>query len=320
MLASRIGADEKRLFDTLDRRGIPFDHVDTRRQWFAAGQPGRPWAVALNREIGQVRAAYGAHCLTAAGVDVVNSAESTEVCGDKWRTTLALEAAGIPTPRTALGLTPQATLDALESIGYPALIKPLVGSWGRLVVQLPDRAGAEGLLEYVAALPNPQSHLGYVQELIDKPGRDIRVVVVGGQVLGAVYRTGVSLRTNVALGGQTRPCEVTPEIARLSLEAACAVGTDIAGVDLIEDRDGRLLVLEVNHRVEFTGFQSALVGRVDVADRIVDLLLQRADRHLLLERVHDELGVHHVGPRHRDVRRRAAAGDAGDPLPVLPGA
>jgi [lysine-biosynthesis-protein LysW]--L-2-aminoadipate ligase len=276
VLASRVGADEKRLFDAFDRRGVAFDHVDTRRLWFTAGQRDLPWGVALNREIGQVRASYAAHCLTAAGVAMVNSAEATDVCGDKWRSTLALQAAGLPMPRTALGLTPQAALDALDSLGYPALIKPLVGSWGRLVVPLPDRSGAESVLEYAAALPGPQSHLGYVQELVDKPGRDIRVIVVGGQVLGAVYRTGEALRTNVALGGQTRPCEVTPEITKLSIDAAAAVGADIAGVDLIEDHDGRLLVLEVNHRVEFTGFQSALGDRVDVAGHIVDHLLERA--------------------------------------------
>lgn len=278
VLASRVGADEKRLFDAFDRRGVPFEHVDPRRQWFPAGQRGLPWDFALNREIGQFRAAYAARCLAAAGVEVVNSADATELCGDKWRTTMALEAAGVPTPRTALGLTPEATLDALEAIGYPALIKPLVGSWGRLVAQLPDRVSAQGVLEYVAALPGPQSHLGYVQELIDKPDRDIRVIVVGGEVLGAVYRTSPALRTNVALGGQTRPCEVTPEINKFSIDAAAAVGADIAGVDLIEDRDGRLLVLEVNHRVEFTGFQSALGTKVDVADLIVEHLLERAQR------------------------------------------
>jgi [lysine-biosynthesis-protein LysW]--L-2-aminoadipate ligase len=278
VLASRVGKDEKRLSDAFDRRGVPFERVDTRRQWFPSGQRDLPWDFALNREIGQVRAAYAARCLASAGVEVINSADATEVCGDKWRTTMALEAAGVPTPRTALGLTPQATLDALDAIGYPALIKPLVGSWGRLVARLPDRASAQGVLEYVGALPGPQSHLGYVQELIDKPDRDIRVIVVGGEVLGAVYRTGESLRTNVALGGQTQPCEVTPEITKFSVDAAAAVGADIAGVDLIEDREGRLLVLEVNHRVEFTGFQSALAAKVDVADHIVDYLLERAPR------------------------------------------
>ncbi|MFY1636536.1 lysine biosynthesis protein LysX [Solwaraspora sp. WMMB335] len=276
VLASRVGVDEKQLFDALDRRAVAFDHIDTRKLWFGVGERDNAGDLVLNREIGQVRAAYAARALTAAGAHVVNSADATELCGDKWRTTMALWAAGIPTPRTALGLTPKAALAALDEIGYPALIKPLVGSWGRLVTKLADRANAEGVLEYVAALPGPQSHLGYVQEFVDKPGRDIRVIVVGGEPLGAVYRTGELWRTNVALGARTEPCEVTPEIDKLSIDAAAAVGADIAGVDLIEDRDGRLLVLEVNHRVEFTGFQAALAGRVDVADRIVEHLLERA--------------------------------------------
>ncbi|GGY63542.1 lysine biosynthesis enzyme LysX [Streptomyces omiyaensis] len=278
MLASRIGADEKRLFDAFERRGVPYEHLDPRRQWFPAERRELPWGLALNREIGQTRAAYAARCLAAAGVDVVNSVSATEVCGDKWLTTQALTAARVPTPRTALALTPQAALDALDSLGYPAVLKPLVGSWGRLVVQLPDRVAAEGVLEYAGALAGPQSHLAYVQELVDKPDRDIRVIVIGGQVAGAIYRTGEALRTNVALGGRTLPCEVTPEIEKLALEAAVAVGADIAGVDLIEDRDGRLLVLEVNHRVEFSGFQSVLGDRVSVADRILDHLLERSQR------------------------------------------
>lgn len=278
VLASRIGGDEKRLFDAFDRRGVPFAHVDPREQWFLAGQRERTWSLVLNREIGQVRAAYAARSLEAAGMKVINSAAATEVCGDKWLTTIALQAAGIPMPRTALGLTPKAALTALDEIGYPALIKPLVGSWGRLVVPLHDRAAAEGVLEYVAALSGPQSHLGYVQELVDKPGRDIRAIVVGGELLGAVYRTGESVRTNVALGAQTLPCELTPEITKLSIDSAAAVGADIAGVDLIEDSDGQLLVLEVNHRVEFAGFQAAMRDRVDVADRIVEHLLERAQR------------------------------------------
>jgi [lysine-biosynthesis-protein LysW]---L-2-aminoadipate ligase len=278
VLASRVGADEKRLFDALERRGVPFDHVDPRGQWFPAAPPAPAWSLVLNREIGQVRAAYAARSLAAAGVEVVNSTEATEVCGDKWRTTLALQAAGIPSPRTALGLTPKAALVALESIGYPAVLKPLVGSWGRLVTRLPDRAAAEGLFEYVAALPGPQSHLGYVQELIEKPSRDIRAIVVGGDLLGAVYRTGELWRTNVALGGRTQPCEPTPEVTTLSIDAAAAVGADVAGVDLVEDEDGRLLVLEVNHRVEFSGFQAVLGDKGDVADRIVAHLLERLDR------------------------------------------
>ncbi|GII85565.1 lysine biosynthesis enzyme LysX [Sphaerisporangium siamense] len=273
VVASRIRADEKRIFDALDRRAAPYVHVDSRTLWSSADLAPLPWDRALNREIGHVRAAYAAHSLEALGTLVVNSARATEVCGDKWRTSMALRSAGLPAPRTALALTPTAALPAIEEIGYPAVLKPLVGSWGRLVTYVPDRRVAETVLEYIAALPSPQSHVVYVQEYVDKPGRDIRALVVGGEVLGAVYRRSEEWRTNVARGAVTEPCEVTDDLAKLVYAAARATEADVAGVDLVEDEDGRLLVLEVNDIVEFSGFQHAMGDRVNVADRIVDHVL-----------------------------------------------
>ncbi len=280
VLACAVRADERRLLDALDRRKVSYACLDTRQLSFAPGSPPAafPWQLVMNREIGQVRAAYAARSLQAAGVTVMNDAACIEVCGDKWRTSLALAAAGLPAPRTALGLTPQAGLDALDQIGYPALIKPLTGSWGRLIAELRDRQLASELFEYVAALPGPQSHLVYVQELIVKPGRDIRAIVVGGDLIGATYRIAADLKTNVARGATSKPCPPTPELAKLAIEAAAAVGADIAAVDLVEDRSGNLLVLEVNHRVEFSGFQHAMGDRVDVAGRIADLLIGRASQ------------------------------------------
>lgn len=276
VLASLIRADEQRLLGALERRGVPCEQLDCRTLWSLAGGTGLRWRGVLNREIGQVRAAYAARMLEAAGIPVLNSAAATEICGDKWRTTLALAEAGLPTPRTALGLTTRAALAALEEIGYPALVKPLVGSWGRMIATLRDRAMAEELFEYVSALPAPQSHLVYVQELIRKPGRDIRAIVVGGELLGAEYRIAEGTRTNVARGAQVRRCPETAELTKLAVAAAAATGADIAAVDLIEDTGGELMVLEVNHRAEFSGFQAALGERVDVAGRIVDYLLARA--------------------------------------------
>src|SRR5262249_54022126 len=150
-------------------RGISYSWIDSRQLFLPlrplpaadgslAGRGLVPWRCVLNREIGQVRAAYAARALEAGGALVLDHAARIDVCGDKWRTSLALAAAGLPVPRTALGLTPQAGLAALEEIGYPALIKPLVGSWGRLIVELRDRQMASAVLEYVAALPSPQSH------------------------------------------------------------------------------------------------------------------------------------------------------------------
>jgi [lysine-biosynthesis-protein LysW]---L-2-aminoadipate ligase len=276
VLASQIRQDERRLLDALHHRRVSYEHVDTRTLWAGASGHGRRWRCVLNREIGQVRAAYAARMLESGGMLVVNDAAATEVCGDKWRTSLGLSAAGVPTPRTALGLTPEAGLAALDEIGYPALIKPLVGSWGRLIVELRDRRMAEDVFEYVAALPGPQSHLVYVQELIAKPGRDIRAIVVGGKLLGATYRIAAGLRTNVARGAQSERCQESAEITKLALAAAAAVGAEVAAVDLVEDAAGGIFVLEVNHRVEFSGFQAAMGERVDVADRIVEHLMTRA--------------------------------------------
>jgi [lysine-biosynthesis-protein LysW]---L-2-aminoadipate ligase len=276
VLASQVRADERRILDALDRRSTPYTQVDTRDSWGYAGGPDPGWAVALNREIGQTRAYYAASVLESRGTRVVNTASAVEICGDKWRMTLALRRAGLPTPRTCLALTPAAALAAMDAMGYPAVIKPLNGSWGRLVTPVPDHATAQSILEYVAALPSPQSHIVYVQELVQKPDRDIRVLVVGGEVLGATYRSGREWRTNVARGAVSSRCELTPDITKLAATSALAVGADIAGVDLIEDRDGVLSVLEVNQRVEFSGFQEAHEGRIDVADRIVDCLLAEA--------------------------------------------
>lgn len=283
MVVSRVRTDEKRILDAFDRHGLRCEVIDSRRFWQALdvdpvppSGPKRTRRVVLNREIGHARAVYAARALESVNAVVVNSATATEVCGDKYRTSLALRAAGLPAPRTALALTPEAALDALEAIGYPAVVKPLTGSWGRLVSRLPDREAAETVMEYISALSGPFSHLVYVQELIAKPDRDIRAVVVGGRVVGAVYRRGSGWRTNVARGAETVRCTVTAEIERLAVESARCVEADIAGVDLIEDADGALSVLEVNHGVEFTGFQRALGDSVPVADAVLDHLKERA--------------------------------------------
>lgn len=277
VFASRVRADEKRIMEALGRRGLRHEHVDTRKYWSFVGEHPPPWSVVLNREIGHTRAVYAARMLEALGGTVVNAAAATETCGDKWRTSLALRAAGVPTPRTALGLTPDAALAALDAIGYPAVVKPLVGSWGRLVTRVQDRHMATTVMEYLDALPTPQSRIVYVQELIAKPGRDIRVIVIGGDAVGATYRQGDrdQWRTNVARGAESRPCPLTPALATLAVRAADAVGAEIAGVDIVENEDGELSVLEVNHGVEFSGFQRAVGAAADVAGRIADHVAER---------------------------------------------
>lgn len=276
VIASRVRFEEKSLMAALERRGAEVRHVDPRTLFIVDGTAWEGPGVVVNREVGHFRALYAAGALESAGVTVVNSAAATHLAGDKWHTSAALLSRGLPTPRTAIALQTEAALKALDEIGYPAVIKPLVGSWGRLVTKVPDPATAVAVLEHVAALPSPQSHVVYLQELVAKADRDIRVVVVGGQALGATYRRGADWRTNVARGAVSEPCPLSPDHVRLAVAAAEAVGADIAGVDLIEDADGKLTVLEVNDRVEFRGFQQAHGSAVDVAAAIADLLLERA--------------------------------------------
>ena len=274
VIASRVRLDEKRILAALERRGIDFEYADSRTAWYDCKGEGPHWSLALNREIGQIRAVYAARGLEATGVKVINSAAAEEICGDKWRTTVALREAGLPVPRTCLALTPDAALEAIEELGFPVVIKPLVGSWGRLVAALHDQQATQAVLEYVAALPSPQSHVMYVQEMIQGAEHDIRAIVIGGEVIGTVYRSG-QWRSNVALGATTEPCPLTPELENLARSAAKAVGAEIAGVDLLPTKDGRLTVLEVNSGVEFSGFQQAMGDEIDVAERIADYIITR---------------------------------------------
>lgn len=274
IVASRIRAEEKLLFEALSRRGIDAEHIDPRQWCVSLGNPGAGHPLALIREISFNRARYAARMVEGLGGVAVNPVEVIEVCGDKARTTLALAANGIPTPETMLALTPEATLAACDRLGYPVVVKPVVGSWGRLVALLPDRATAATVLEHRGYLSNPLQHIGYVQRFIDKPGRDIRIVVANDEPVAGMYRYSDDLRTNLATGSRAQKCNVDGELGKLACAAAQVVGGGALGVDLMEDGDGRLYVIEVNHAVEFRGIQQAT--SIDVADALVAHALRAA--------------------------------------------
>ena len=182
---------------------------------------------------------------------VINPAHVIELCGDKLATNARLHAAGVPTPRTGVAFDGEAALELIESIGYPVVLKPTVGSWGRMVSKLNDRDAAEAVIEHKEVLGGPQHGIFYVQELIHKPGRDIRAFVIGGVCIGAIYRTSPHWITNTARGATASNCLVTPDIAGLSVKAAAAVHGQIVAIDLMEDPERGLMVIEVNHTMEF---------------------------------------------------------------------
>ncbi|TME83670.1 MAG: RimK family alpha-L-glutamate ligase [Chloroflexi bacterium] len=179
--------------------------------------------------------------------------------------------AGVPSPRTLIAFTPESALEAIETLGYPVVLKPAIGSWGRLLAKISDRDAAEALLEHKDTLGSYQHAIFYIQEYVDKPSRDIRSFVVGDETICAIYRESSHWITNTARGGQARNCPVTPEIDRLSRAAARAVGGGVLAIDLLEHPDG-LVVSEVNYTMEFRN--SIDTTGVDIPGRIVDYVLR----------------------------------------------
>jgi [lysine-biosynthesis-protein LysW]--L-2-aminoadipate ligase len=206
------------------------------------------------------------------GIKTVNTEQVAAVCGNKFSTTNALVRDGVPTPRTFLAFTPSSALEAIEELGYPVVLKPAVGSWGRLISKVNDREAAETVLEHKSILGSYHHSIFYIQEYIDKPQRDLRTFVVGDETICGIYRTSEHWITNTARGGRASNCPITPEIDALSLAAARAVGGGVVAVDNLERRNGDLLVNEVNYTMEFRN--SIDTTGVDIPDKMVDYVLR----------------------------------------------
>lgn len=276
VLCSRVRVEEKLIFTALRERGVAFEKIDVRNLIFDFGENmSLDCDAVLLRCLSHSRAICAARLLQMQGLRVVNTHDVINTCGDKILTTLALQGRGIPTPRTAVALSEQMAMTAIEEIGYPVVLKPPVGSWGRLLAKLNDRQAAEAVIEYKQALDRPQHTPFYIQEYVDKPGRDIRTMVVGDETVYAIYRKSSHWITNTARGGDVVNLPVTPEIDRLSRAAADAVGGGIVAVDLLEAADGSLLVNEVNHTPEFHGAMQAV--DVDITGKMVEYVLKIAE-------------------------------------------
>ncbi len=278
ILLSRVRVEEKLLLDAFQRRGIAVEIFDDRQVIFEPGAatPPLPVDVVLDRCINHSRAVNALRILGDAGIPCVNQYQVALVCGSKLETTSALCAAGVPSPRCLVAFTPESALEAIERLGYPVVLKPTVGSWGRLVAKVHDREAAEALLEHKETLGSYHHSIFYIQEFVPKPGRDIRSFVVGDRTVAAIYRYADHWITNTARGGRAENCPVTPEIDRLSRAAARAVGGGVLAIDLLERRDGELLVNEVNYTMEFRN--SVPVTGVPIPDLVVDHVLQVAEQ------------------------------------------
>lgn len=273
VLYSRVRVEEKWIFGAMEKRGLDYERLDDRAISFDLDKPElwRAFDAVLERSISYTSGLYALRLLNSFGVPTVNTAAVAEICGDKLTTSAMLARAGLPQPHNATAFTPEAALEAIEAFGYPVVLKPVVGSWGRLLAKINDRDAAEAVLEHKATLGSVQHSVFYIQEYIEKPGRDIRAIVIGDRVLTAMYRKSEHWITNTARGGEGELCPITPEIKSLCLGAAKAVGGGVLAIDLIEHPDRGYLVNEINHTMEFHTMQP--VSGIDIADEIVSYVM-----------------------------------------------
>lgn len=253
MLHSRIRVEEKLLAAELEARGVELIRFDDRHLHIALAAPHAGLTacdVVVERCINHSRALYLLKVLNDRGVATVNTYEVANTCGDKLLTSAALVAAGVPTPETLIAFTPEQAITAIETMGYPVVLKPVVGSWGRLLARVNDRDAAEAILEHKVTLGSYQHGVFYIQRFVDKPGRDIRAFVVGDRTICAIYRDSPHWITNTARGGRATNCPVTPGLDAICRAAAAAVGGGVVAIDVLEGPDG-LSVIEVNYTMEF---------------------------------------------------------------------
>ncbi|MCW4020563.1 MAG: lysine biosynthesis protein LysX [Candidatus Bathyarchaeota archaeon] len=273
LVCDRIRWDEKALIRAATKAGLDLKLVDPKTVYIDTLED----AEKLKKEFGETviqrcvsyfRGLHVTAVLENAGLQVINPFDVSLICGNKMFTTLALGKADIPVPKTLVAFTEEGVSKALEKLGYPAVLKPVVGSWGRLIALLQDRASAQAIIESREQMGNALLQIYYLQEYVQRPPRDIRVLVIGDEAVAASYRYSPKndWRTNVARGGTSEPCPITTELEDLALKAAEVVGGGVLAVDCMESPEG-LLVHEINSTVEFRGLYSAT--KVDIPGKII---------------------------------------------------
>jgi [lysine-biosynthesis-protein LysW]--L-2-aminoadipate ligase len=283
ILITHIRAEEKLLISAFQARGIEPDIIlDRDLNFDVTAGPGQlapsgvAWGeydVVMERSVSTSRGLYALALLNSWGIATINRYDTASICADKLRTTIALAQAGVPQPTTRVAFDTDSAMQAISDVGYPAVLKPVTGSWGRLLARVNDRDSAEAIIEHRQTLGDYNHHIFYVQSYVNKPGRDIRAFVVGDRTICAIYRTSPHWITNTARGGQASNCPVTPELNDLCVRAAQAVGGGILAIDVLENAEGQFLINEINHTMEFRN-SSAPTG-VDIPSEVVNYALNK---------------------------------------------
>lgn len=281
IIYDKLRFEEKKIYNDIQQKGFDATLIDGKSLVFdteSSKSDSRFGDIILQRVISYNRGLHLTYCLEQIGLPVVNSFSVSEICGNKLITSLILKKNNVPTPKTTFAFSTESARECMKKLGFPLVVKPIIGSWGRGVYQIKDQSMADMMLDSRQENDNSFSRIYYFQELIDRPSRDIRCIVIGDQIVASVFRYSSEneWRTNVAVGGRTEMAPLTSELKEIVLKASNAIGGGILGVDLMEDKERGYLVHEVNNTVEFRG--ASAVCKSDIAGAMTDYLVKMSSK------------------------------------------
>ncbi|NVM53403.1 MAG: RimK family alpha-L-glutamate ligase [Candidatus Helarchaeota archaeon] len=289
MVCNRLSWEEKSIVEAAKNKNIKVDIILNTTYFVDLEKDNVSNDIVLQRSLSYVRGLYITAILENFGHTVINSYKTSEICGNKLLTTIKLLKAGIPTPKTYCAFTKDSALQALEELDYPVVIKPVIGSWGRLIALLKDQDFAKAILEEREIMGNIFQKVYYLQKYVEKPPRnrdqyvrgdkvprDIRVFLIGDEVVAAMNRHEMQgdWRSTATRGARAISCEITSEMVELANKAAKVVEGEILGIDLIEGE--QLMVQEINHVSGFHALAHS-TGK-NIGGRIVDYLIEKMKR------------------------------------------
>ena len=272
LLHSTIRADEKLIVQAAKKRNVNIKLIDIRALALHKNLYQNTIDIALERSVSTVKGTYAASFYHEMGVPVVNTPHVAHICEDKFLTSLVLKEHGVATLDFGMVFSLEQAEELITQLGgYPVVLKPPSGSWGRLLAKINDRDALEALIDHKQILGSPDHKALYLQEYIAKKGRDIRAFVINGETIAAIYRDSAHWITNTARGGKSSNCPVTPELSKLCKKASEAIGGGILALDVVETDDG-LKIIEVNHTMEFKNSETPT--GVSISGAIVDYCIQ----------------------------------------------
>ena len=273
ILYDNIRWEEKALYEAAKKRDIKVNNINCKDLSIDLNneRESSPYLnkVIIQRCVSYFKSVHATAALEGLGAHIINSLRTATVCGNKLFAHMELQKAGVKTPNAFSAFSEESAIAALDNLGYPAVIKPTIGSWGRLIALLRDRDAANAVIEDREHM-FPLYQVYYFEELVSRPPRDIRAIVIGDTVVAAIYRYSGpgEWKTNMALGGQAETCPLTNELEDICIKAAKAIEGQIVGVDLMESKEDGLIVHEINNTTEFRN--TVRVTGVDIPGLMVD--------------------------------------------------